>query len=155
MERDIEKAIRGLSFRMRLLKAKQEDKTTSEVLTEREVMILGLLRERGRLSVSQIAAADHNVSDSTISTDVTKLWRDKEMVTKTISPENQRTTIVELTDKGKKAVGLVQEQRAERFKALFKAINVTDDEKQILMTVLSRAITHLDKHLGLNKSIEK
>jgi len=155
MERDIERAIRELSFRMRLLKAKQEDESSSEGLTEREVMILGLLQERGRLSVSQIAAADPNVSDSTISTDVTRLWRDKQMVTKTISPENQRTTIVELTDKGKKAFELIQKQRGERFKTLFKAINVTDDEKRVFMTVLKRALTHLDKHLGLNKGTEK
>jgi len=155
MERDIERAIRELSFRMRLLKAKQEDESSSEVLTEREAMILGLLQERGRLSVSQIAAADPNVSDSTISTDVTRLWRDKQMVTKTISPENQRTTIVELTDKGKKALELIQKQRTERFKTLFKAINVTDDEKRVFMTVLKRALTHLDKHLGLNKGTEK
>ena len=155
MERDIERAIRELSFRMRLLKAKQEDESSSEVLTEREAMILGLLQERGRLSVSQIAAADPNVSDSTISTDVTRLWRDKQMVTKTISPENQRTTTVELTDKGKKALELIQKQRTERFKTLFKAINVTDDEKRVFMTVLKRALTHLDKHLGLNKGTEK
>ncbi len=155
MEQVIERAIRELSFRMRLLKAKQEDESAPEVLTEREAMILGLLQERGRLSVSQIAAADPNVSDSTISTDVTRLWRDKQMVTKTISPENQRTTIVELTDKGKKAFELIQKQRAERFKTLFKAINVTDNEKRVLITVLKRALTHLDKHLGLNKGTEK
>ena len=35
MERDIERAIRELSFRMRLLKAKQEDESSSEVLIER------------------------------------------------------------------------------------------------------------------------
>ena len=114
MERDIERAIRELSFRMQLLKAKQEDESSSEVLIEREVMILGLLQERGRLSVSQIAAADPNVSDSTISTDVTRLWRDKQMVTKTISPENQRTTIVELTDKGKKSIRTDSETKGRK-----------------------------------------
>ncbi len=118
-------------------------------------MILGLLNERGKMTVSQIAAADPNVSDSTISTTITKLWRDKQMVSKTISPENQRTTIVELTDKGKKAIELINQQRAERFKTLFKAIEVTDEEREVFIRVLNRATAFFDKHLGLNKSTNK
>jgi DNA-binding MarR family transcriptional regulator len=115
-------------------------------------MILRLLNERGKMTVSQIAAAEPNVSDSTISTNITKLWRDKQMVSKTISPENQRTTIVELTDKGKKAIEVVNKQRAERFKTLFQALEVTDDEKQVLLKILNRAIPFFDKHLGLDKT---
>ena len=134
---DLEKAILEISLRMRLLKAMQEDESHPEDLTERDVMILGLLNERGRMTVSQIAAADPNVSDSTISTNITKLWRDKQMVSKTISPENQRTTIVELTDKGSKAIELVNQQRAERFKTLFKAIEVTDDEREVFVRSIS------------------
>jgi len=149
---DLEKAILEISLRMRLLKAMQEDESPSAGLTERDVMILRLLNERGKMTVSQIAAAEPNVSDSTISTNITKLWRDKQMVSKTISPENQRTTIVELTDKGKKAIEVVNKQRAERFKTLFQAIEVTDDEKQVLLKILNRAIPFFDKHLGLDKT---
>ncbi|RKY12396.1 MAG: hypothetical protein DRP52_04700, partial [Planctomycetota bacterium] len=43
-------------------------------------------------------------SDSTISVNITKLWREKRMVSKTKDPENQRTTIVELTEAGKRAI---------------------------------------------------
>lgn len=149
---DLEKAILEISLRMRLLKAMQEDESPSAGLTERDVMILRLLNERGKMTVSQIAAADPNVSNSTISTNITKLWRDKQMVSKTISPENQRTTVVELTDKGKKAIEVVNKQRAERFKTLFQAIEVTDDEKQVLLKILNRAIPFFDKHLGLDKT---
>ena len=130
----------------------QEDKSLSEGLTERDVMILELLNKREKMTVSEIAAADPNVSDSTISTDVTKLWRDKKMVSKTISPENQRTTIVELTEKGKKAIEVINKQRTERFKTLFQAIEVTDDEKQVLLKILARAIPFFDKHLRLDKN---
>ena len=152
---NLEKAILELSLKMRLLKALQEDKSPSENLTERDVMILQLLNERDKMTVSQIAAADPSASDSTISTNITKLWRDKKLVSKTISPENQRTTIVELTDKGKKAIELANQQRAERFKTLFQAIEVTDDEKQVLLNILTRAIAFFDKHLGLNKNTKK
>jgi DNA-binding MarR family transcriptional regulator len=152
---DLEKAILEISLRMRLLKAMQEDTSPSEGLTERDVMILELLNEHGKMTVSQIAAANPNASEGTISTNITKLWRDGEMVSKTISPENQRTTVVELTEKGKKAIELVNKQRAERFKTLFQAIEVTDEEKQVFLNILSRAIPFFDKHLGLDKSINK
>jgi len=145
---DLEKAIHEINSRMRLLKTLQEDSSNVEDLTERDIMILGLLSEQGRMNVSQISSAEPNVSDSTISTNITKLWRDKKMVSKTVSPENQRTTIVELTDKGRKAIELVNQQRAERFKTLLRAIEMTDDEKEVFTRVLTRAITFLDKHLG-------
>ena len=152
---NLEKGIREISLRMRLLRAMQEERSHSDDLTERDVMILELLNERGRMTVSQIAAADPNVSDSTISTNVTRLWRDKKMVSKTISPENQRITVVELTDKGKKAIELVNKQRAERFQALFEAIKVSDDEKQVLIRILNRANAFFDKYLELDKSAGK
>ena len=147
---DLAKVIQELSSRMRHLKATQEDKVSAGNLTERDLMILGLLNENGKMAVSQISAADPTASESTISTTITKLWRDKKMVTKTISPENQRTTIVELTDKGKKAIEVYNKQRDERFKALFDAINVTEPEKEVMTKVLSRAITFFDKHLGVS-----
>ena len=149
---DLEKAIHEISLRMRLMKAMQEEKSSSDELSEREAMILALLCERGRMNISQIAATDPNISDSTISTTITRLWRNKKMVSKTISPENQRTTIVELTPKGKKAIELFNKQRAERFNMLFHAINVTDEEKQVMLRVLSRAIAFFDKHLETDKS---
>lgn len=152
---DLEKGIHEISLRMRLLRAMQQEKSHLEDLTERDERILGLLAERGRMTVSQIAAADPNVSGSTISTSITGLWRDKKMVTKTISPEDQRTTIVELTEKGKQTVELINQQRAERFQVLFDAIKVTDDEKEILIKVLDRAIAFFDKHLGLDKKRKK
>jgi DNA-binding MarR family transcriptional regulator len=152
---DLEKAILEISLKMRLLKAMQEDESPSENLTERDVMILQLLNDQGKMTVSQIAAANPNISDSTISTNITKLWREKQMVSKTISPENQRTTIVELTDKGKKAIEIINKQRAERFRTLFHALEVTDGEKDVLLKILNRAIPFFDKYLGLDKSISK
>ncbi len=152
---ELSKAILDLSLRVRLLKAIQEEKSSSGDLTERDLMILELLNEQGPMTVSEIAAAEPNTSNSTISTNVTKLWRDKEMVSKTISPENQRSTIVELTDKGRKAIEVYNQLRTERFQALFDAIKVTDDEKQILLNILARAIASFDKLLGLDKSTAK
>lgn len=149
---ELSKAILDISFKMRLLKAMQEDTSSSGGLTERDLMILELLHNRGKMTVSEIAAADSNVSYSTISTNVTKLWRDGKMLSKTISPENQRVTTVELTDKGKETVEVYNRLRTERFQVLFDAIEVTEDEKQVLLNIIARAISSFDKFLGLDKS---
>ena len=149
----LEKVIHEISLRMRLLRARQED-TGSESLTERETMLLELLNEHGQMTVSQIAASYPGVSESTISTGVTKLWRDK-LVSKTINPENQRVTIVELTEKGKKTLEIVKRQRAERFNTLFHAIKATENEKQVFIRVLTRAIAYFDEVLGLDKGTSK
>ena len=100
METELAKVIRDLAFRMRLIKANQEEQVGQYCLTERELLILELLSENGPMSVSQLALADAGASDSTISTTITGLWRNKKMVTKTASSEDQRTTMIGLTEKG-------------------------------------------------------
>jgi DNA-binding MarR family transcriptional regulator len=141
---DLTKAIHEISLRMRLLRAVQEEKSSAEGLTERDVIILELLNERGKMTISQIAQAYPAISDSTISTNITRLWRDDKM-----------TTIVELTEKGKKAIELIKAQRAERYQTLFNAINVTSDEKVVFTRILTRAIAFFDEYLGLNKTPKK
>jgi len=150
---DLEQAIHEISLRMRLLRDRQEN-VGSQNLTEREIMLLELVEGHGNMMVSQIAASYPGVSESTISTGVTKLWRDG-LVSKTISPENQRVTIVALTEKGEEALAVVKRQRAERFNTLFHAIETTDDEKQVFIRVLNRATEYFDEILGLDKRLSK
>ena len=147
MTPDLEKAVYEISQKMEQLRVMQESRSHSEDLTERDIMILNVLSQRGKMSISEIVNAIPNVTDSTISTNVTKLWREKRMVSKTKDPENQRTTIVELTDIGKNAVEAHNEQKAERFKTLFRAIEVSDEERLILTKVLDRAIRFFEKRL--------
>ena len=144
------KAILGLSNRMLTMKAAQQDSASADTLGERDLMILNLLREKGRLSVSEIAEAVPRASYSTISTDITRLWRDRKMVSKTVDPQNQRVTLVELTDKGTEVTDLMQQQRDERFKQLYEAMNTTPEEEQVIIKVSNRAIKYFDNLLGLN-----
>jgi len=139
MTKDIAKNMRELWFRMRLIKARQEEQLNGDGLSERESLILELLYEKQRMTVSQLASADPGASDSTISSTITKLWRDKNMVTKTISPQNQRNTYIELTQKGVETIESYIKMRDERFRTLFEAINVTESEKEVLYNVLCRA----------------
>jgi len=143
-------AIMGLSRRMWTLKATQEDLAAEGAVGDRELMILGLLKEKGTMSVSEVAEAVPNISYSTISTDISKLWRDKKMVTKTIDPDNQRVTLVELTEKGAKALELIQKKRDERMNQLYEALNTTKNEEEVIIRVSERATKYFDKLLGLN-----
>jgi len=143
-------AILGLSRRMLTLKATQEDQTYEGAVGEREVMILGLLEGKGTMSVSEIAEEIPNVSYSTISTDITRLWREQKLVNKSIDPDNQRVTLVKLTEKGRKAIELIQKKRNERMNQLYEALNTTKEEEEIIIRVSNRATEHFDKLLGFN-----
>jgi DNA-binding MarR family transcriptional regulator len=137
----LEKVIQDLSSRMRQLKAAQFENPAN--ITERDEMILNLLAENGPMAVSKIAKADHQASFSTISMNISKLWRNK-FVSKSVSPKNQRITMVELTEKGKKMTNLLEAQKAQRAKILLQALNLTDSETQILLGILTRAIPYFD-----------
>jgi DNA-binding MarR family transcriptional regulator len=145
---ELEKAIHELSLRMRMIRAIQEDSAPDGALTERESLILQLLKERGQMTVMQIAEALPNVSESTVSMTITKLWRKLGLVSKTISPENQRITLVELTAKGEVELEKIFDQRSQRLKALFDSINMTDQERQALVSVCQRGVKALDELLG-------
>lgn len=147
---ELEKVINDLAFRMRMLRAFQEDQSGEGSLSEREVLILQQLAEQGPLSVSQIAEAWPSVSDSTISMAITKLWRKRGLVTKTIDPGNQRVTMVELSEKGKAELDTVMKQRNERFQMFFHAINVSEEEKQVLIQVFQRAVDFMDQSMRLS-----
>jgi DNA-binding MarR family transcriptional regulator len=144
---ELEKALNDLSLRMRLIRAIQENQKPEDTLTERESLILQHLAERGTMTVSQISEAWPNFSESTISMTLTKLWKRK-LVSKTISPENQRITHVNLTDKGRNELDQIFKQRRERFQALFDAIKLSDHEREVFIGICRRGVACIDQLLG-------
>jgi DNA-binding MarR family transcriptional regulator len=152
MRPEVTEAILGLSKRMLTMKAIQEGKADTGGIGEREFLILSLLKGKGKMTVSEIAEAEPSVSYSTISTDITRLWRDKKMVTKTVDPDNQRSTIIELTETGRKFVELRQKQKKERFQKLYDALDTTKQEEETLLKVINRAINYFDNYLAGSNS---
>ena len=148
MSPDLAKAMRDLTFRMRLIKASQEVQVGRISLNEREMLIVELLAQKGPMAVSQLSLAEPGASGSTISSTITRLWRNK-LVTKTISPENQRTTIIDLTDKGRKTIEGFNKQREERLQTFCEAISTTNGEEEIMLNIFNRAIKFLDERLGI------
>ena len=143
---DLTKVILELNLRMMLLKTIQEETQPSTDLSERDSVILSLLDTKGAMTVSEITDLAPKGSGSTISTTITKLWK-KKLVSKTICPDNQRVTSVDLTEKGRKAMEVLNSQRAKRFQMFFDAINATQEEKDVLFRVFSRAVSFLDNQL--------
>jgi DNA-binding MarR family transcriptional regulator len=140
------KAIGDLSLRMRVLRARQESQSKPGSLSERETIILDFLREKGKMRISEIDAGLPEVGISTTSTTITKLWRNK-YVTKSINPKNQREVFVELTEKGAHTIATYNKHKEERFKVLFEAMDVRDEEKEVFLRVLNRAIKYIDERL--------
>ena len=150
METELAKLLDELGLRMRLLKATQEAISEGEDLSERDILILELLNSRGQMTVSEVIAAYPQVSESTISTDITKLWRNK-LVSKTTNPDNQRITFVGMTQKGKETLDDIRKSRYQRLATLVLAMDFTPDEAQVMRRLTSRAISFFDEFLGLKK----
>jgi DNA-binding MarR family transcriptional regulator len=144
---EFEKAINELTLRMRLIRAVQEG-DSQDSLNEREALILQQLLEREAMTVSEIAESWPDVRESTISLTITRLWREKAMVSKTINPQNQRVTIVKLTEKGKQEIRRFLNQQGERLNALLNAIDVTPEEKEVMIRICNRGSRYLDQYLG-------
>ena len=138
MESDLEKAINVVNLQLHLFTAVRQEISGLEGLVERDIMILEILNRQGAMTVTRIAKTFTYTSESTISTAITKLWRDRKLVSKKRDDQNQRIRIIELTDKGKKAIEELYIQRAEKFYALFEEIQATKEERQVLLKILTR-----------------
>lgn len=147
MAQELGKLMDELGLRMRLLRASQENGAPTADLSERDILLLELLDSHGRMTVSEIGASYPHVSESTISTNITKLWREKKLVSKSINPDNQRITFVEITDNGKEILKLVRQMRTERLATLFRAMEFSQEEREVMVRLTARAITFFDRYL--------
>ena len=149
MKNNTEKLIYDMAFRVRLYIASKVSEQKVGDLTERETLILELVGMKGNMSISEIGSLYPTVSNSTISTTITKLWKDKKLVDKRILPENQRVTTVSLTEKGKKVLEEIKRTQSEVFSTVTVSLGLAPDQVQYFQEILENAITFFDKTLGL------
>ena len=149
MKNDTEKLIYDMAFRVRLYIASKVSEQKVGDLTERETLILELVGMKGNMSISEIGSLYPTVSNSTISTTITRLWKDKKLVDKRILPENQRVTTVSLTEKGKKVLEEIKRTQSEVFSTVTVSLGLAPDQVQYFQEILENAITFFDKTLGL------
>ena len=150
MKNDTEKLIYDMAIRVRLYIASKVSEQKVGDLTERETLILELVGMRGNMSISEIGSLYPTVSNSTISTTISKLWKDKKLVDKRILPENQRVTTVSLTEKGEKVLEEIKRTQSEVFSTVTVSLGLAPDQVQYFQEILENAISFFDKTLGLS-----
>ena len=126
MKEVTEMMIYDMAFRVRLFIASKllEEKRATD-LSDRETLILELIGTKGRMSISEISNFYPKVSNSTISTTITKLWKEKKLVDKNILPENQRITAVSLTDKGRDRLEQIKHKQSDVFTTVATSLDLT------------------------------
>jgi DNA-binding MarR family transcriptional regulator len=145
-----ESMIYDMAFRVRLyIASKLADGKQINNLTERETLILQLVGTTGRMSISEICNFYPRVSSSTISTTITKLWKEKKLVDKNILPENQRITTVNLTDKGQEVLEEIKKSQSDVFNTVTTSLGLSADQNESFQMVLKSAIGFFDDMLGL------
>ena len=150
MKNNTEKLIYDMAFRVRMYIASKISEQKVGDLTDRETLILELVGMKGNMSISEIGSLYPTVSNSTISTTITKLWKDKQLVDKRILPENQRVTTVSLTEKGKKVLEEIKHTQSEVFSTVTESLGLSPDQVEYFQEILENAIGFFDKTLGLN-----
>jgi len=145
-----ETMIYEMAFRVRLYIASKlsEDKRLND-LSEREALLLELVGTVGCLSISEIGNFYPKVSSSTISTTITKLWKDKKLVDKRILPENQRITTVNLTEKGRSVLEQIKQNQSDVFKTVATSLGLSVKQSESFQHILEHAIGQFNEMLGL------
>ena len=149
MGKSTESLIYDMAFRVRLYMASKISEQKVGDLTDRESLIIELVGMKGSMSISEIGSLYPTVSNSTISTTITKLWKDKKLVDKRILPENQRVTTVSLTEKGRNVLEEIKRTQAEVFGTVTVSLGLSPDQVGYFQEILENAIGFFDKTLGL------
>ena len=145
-----EMMIYEMAIRVRLYTASKliEEKRIHD-LNEREALLLELVGIKGSMSISEICNFYPRISNSTISTTITRLWRDKQLVDKKILPDNQRITTVNLTVKGQKVLAQIKKKQSHVFNTVTAALGLSADQSESFQQILGNAIVFFDELLGL------
>ena len=149
MGKTTESLIYDMAFRVRLYMASKVSEQKVGDLTDRESLIIELIGMKGNMSISEIGSLYPAVSNSTISTTITKLWKDKKLVDKRILPENQRVTTVTLTDKGRQILKEIKRTQADVFSTISVSLGLSPDQVEYFHDILKNAIRFFDETMKL------
>ncbi len=150
MKEVTENMIYDMAFRVRLYIAStlSEEKRVND-LSDREALLLELIGTRGNMSISEISNFYPKVSNSTISTTITRLWKEKKLVDKYILPENQRITTVSLNDRGREALKEIKKKQSDVFTTVATSLDLTAEQNESFHTILKSSIGFFDELLEL------
>ena len=155
MVKSTESLIYDMAFRVRLYMASKVSEQKVGDLTDRESLIIELIGMKGNMSISEIGSLYPSVSNSTISTTITKLWKDKKLVDKKILPENQRVTTVTLTEKGEQVLKEIKRSQADVFSTISVSLGLSPDQVEYFHDILKNAINFFDDTMSLKLDDKK
>ena len=150
MKEVTEMMIYDMAFRVRLyIASKLSEEKRVHDLSDREALLLELIGTKGSMSISEISNFYPRVSNSTISTTITKLWKEKKLVDKNILPENQRITTVSLTAKGRETIEQIKQKQSDVFTTVATSLGLTAEQDDSFYKILESSIGFFDDLLGL------
>ncbi len=150
MKEVTENMIYDMAFRVRLyIAANLSEEKRIKDLSDREALLLELIGTRENMSISEISNFYPKVSNSTISTTITRLWKEKKLVDKHILPENQRITTVCLNDKGREVLAQIKQKQSDVFTTVAKSLGLSAEQNESFHQILQTSIGFFDELLEL------
>lgn len=148
MSENIKKLMYEISLRVRLFRNSKKAGKHVVVLTQRERLLVELIGMRDNMSVSEISQLCPTVSNSTISTTITRLWKDRKLVEKRIQPENQRITNVSLTAEGRSVLNAIKTWESEVYKDIAESLGLSTEQDEYFKAVIEIATIFFNHQLG-------
>ncbi len=149
MAKSIETVFAEMGLRVRLLMSAKNAGKRIAGLSERETLLLELIGTKKEMCISEIAEFFGGVSSSTVSMTITKLWRKRKLVNKTILPRNQRVTMVSLTDEGRRLLDEIKKDQLRIYKTVSESMRIAPEQNEMLKAWLENSVRFLDDQLGL------
>ena len=151
MAKSIETVFAEMGLRVRLLMSAKNAGKRIAGLSERETLLLELIGTKKEMCISEIAEFFGGVSSSTVSMTITKLWRKRKLVNKTILPRNQRVTMVSLTDEGRRLLDEIKKDQLRIYKTVSESMRIAPEQNEMLKAWLENSVRFLDDQLGLKR----
>lgn len=147
MASDLIQTMLGLGAVVRPYMAKELAKAAGPGLTDRDVVLLQFVAEKGQTTFAEIADRvprdehfqihrEAGASGSRLSAALAALFSEHGVIKKEINPENQRQTIVTLTPKGRRIVDKVVETRSRVYQEIRRAMNPLSREEEAKLNEL-------------------
>ena len=149
MDKGIADLMVELNLRVRLLRASRESTADkSSALTLREELLIEIIGLREQSSISSIRASYPSATLSSISSSITELWK-KKLVEKHVNPDDQRLTMVKLSENGKKVLTSIRKSQRNVLGKVKESLNLTGEQEVLVRDLLIRSINYFDQYLDL------
>ena len=144
MENNMEELIAQLALRVRLFRDSRGKEPSVKGLSERELSFLEYIDMKGDTSFSILSSFFKNISASTVSNTMKKLYK-KGLIIRKEDPEDLRTIIISITEEGTRILEQIKKERMHIFEMIVLALKLEEVEERVLYKVIPKAIRNFDE----------